>query len=307
MNKKNILAAVLLLLLITMTVQSACTSAAPPVQFEVISLDIQPREVTVGETAVISAQVTNTGGTGGVYFATLSVDGKKASTKDINVEPGSYRTVTFTLSKDQAGTYEIMVGKRTAILTVSSKMAAKPMEIGHDNGVAKDYLALVKPATGYSVSFVSPANQFTINQVRVFGLVYGSPGFHMEASYLQIWDKDKKVLYNGPFPGEQLPLVTRLGDNSGASAGWANVDVPNIDVKGDFYIHIYTGIPAGQGIRMGANSSVANTHSDVTVRDDNGIDNFAPNWPYTAVYWYGDKSLVNWMIRVAGIAMVPQQ
>lgn len=295
-----------LLLLITMTAFSACASSVPA-QFEVISLDIQPREVTVGETAVISAQVTNTGGAGGAYFATLSVDGEKTSTKDINVEPGSFRTVTFTLSKDEAGTYKIAVGKRSATLTVRSKLAAKPMEIGYDDGVAKDYLGLVKPASGYLVSFVSPPDYFTINEVRVFGLVYGSPGFHMDDSDLQIWDKDRKVLYNGPFPGEKLPLVTRLGDNSGASAAWAAIEVPNVDVKGDFYIHIYTGVPAGQGLRMGANSSVTNTHSDVTVRDDNGMDGIAPGWPYTAVYWYGDKSRVNWMVRVAGNAMVPQR
>ena len=37
-----------------------------------------------------------------------------------------------------------------------------------------------------------------------------------------------------------------------------------------------------------------------------GIDNIAPKWPYMPVYWYGDKSRVNWMVRVIGNAMVSQ-
>lgn len=307
MSDKKISAAGLLLLIITMTVQAACSSSAPSAQFEVTSLDIKPTEITVGETASISAQVSNTSGTGGVYYATLSVDGEKIGTKDINLEPGSTKTVTFSLSRDKAGSYEVAIGKRSSTLTVTAKLVARPLEIKYDDGVARDYLALVKPATGYLVSFVSPPDPFTISQVKVLGLVYGSPGFHIENSHLQIWDKNGKVLYTTVFPGESFPLVTRLGDNTGATAAWVDIEIPNIKVEGDFSVNIYTGIPAGQGFRMGAESKTANTHSDVTVRDENGVDYISPNWPYTAVRWYGDKSSVNWMVRVAGNTMVPQE
>jgi hypothetical protein len=307
MSNRKILAAGLLLLLITIIVQVACASSAPSAQFEITSLDIKPAEVTVGETANISARVTNTGRAGGTYYATFYVDGEKISTKDINLEPGSTQTVTFSLSKDKAGAYEIGIGKRSATLTVTAKRVAKPMEIGYDNGAVKDYLSLVKPATGYSVGFVSPPDPFTISRVRVFGMVYGSSGFHIADSDLQIWDKNKKVLYTTAFPGDSFPLIIRLGDNTGAAGAWADIEIPNIEVEGDFYVHIYTGIPAGQGFRMGAVGNVINTHSNVTVRGDNGADDFAPNWPYTPVYWYGDKSRVNWMVRVAGNAMVPQE
>jgi hypothetical protein len=307
MSNKMVLVAGLLILVMILTVQVACTPSAPSAQFEITSLDINPSEMTAGETANISARVTNTGGTGGVYYATLSVDGEKIGTKDINMDAGSTRTVTFSLSKDKAGSYEIEIGKRSATLTVTSKLVARPVEIAYDDGVARDYLSLVKPATGYSVSFVSPPDPFAISKVRVLGLVYGSPGFHIENSHLQIWDKDKKVIYTTAFPGDEFPLVTRLGDNTGATAAWVDIEMPNIKVAGDFYVHIYTGIPAGQGFRMGAESNVKNTHSDVTVRDDNGADNIAQNWPYTAVRWYGDKSSVNWMVRVAGNAMIKQE
>jgi hypothetical protein len=307
MSNKMVLAAGLLLSVITITVPMGCASPAPAAQFEIASIDIKPAEVTVGETANISAQVTNTGGVGGTYYATLSVDGEKIGTRDINLDPGSTQTVTFSLSKDKAGSYEIEIGKKSATLTVTAKLVAKPMEISYDNGVAKDYLSLVLPATGYLVSFVSPPEPFTINRVRMLGLVYGSPGFHVMDSDLQIWDKNKKVLHSQPFIADSFPLVTRLGGNTGATAAWVDIDIPNIEVNGDFYIHIYTGIPTGQGFRLGADGNVVNTHSDVTVRDGTGVDNLAPDWPYRPVYWYGDKSRVNWMVTVAGNAMVPQE
>jgi hypothetical protein len=305
MSHKKVLAASLLLSVITIAVQMACTSSSSA-RFEVSALDIKPTEITVGETASISAKITNIGGAGGDYYATLSVDGEKIDTKYINVDPGSSQTVTFSLSKDTAGAYEIGIGKRSAVLIVNSKLAAKQVEIKNDAGVAKDYLSLVKPSTGYLVSFVSPPEPFTISKVTVFGLVYGSPGFHIVDSDLQIWDKDKKVLYSTAFPGEGFPLITRLGDNTGAAGGWADIEIPNIKVDGNFYVHIYTGMPSGQGFRMGAEGTTLNTHSDVTVRGDGGVDNLATNWPYTAVYWYGDRSRVNWMVRVIGNAMVPR-
>ncbi|MCX5993162.1 MAG: hypothetical protein NT177_02970, partial [Chloroflexi bacterium] len=87
----------------------------------------------------------------------------------------------------------------------------------------------------------------------------------------------------------------------------ADIDIPDVEVEGNFYIHIYTGIPAGQGFRMGAAGNVVNTHSDVTVRGDNGADIFPPGWPYSNAPWFGDKTRVSWMVRVLGNAMVPQE
>jgi len=307
MSNKIASAGGLLLAVITIIASIGCSSTANSAQFEITSIDIKPAQVTAGEIANISARVTNSGGVGGTYYATLSVDGEKISTKDVNLDPGATQTITFFLTKDQAGSYEIEIGKRSATLTVTAKLVAKPMEISYDDGVARDYLSLVQPATGYLVSFVSPTEPFTINRVRILGLVYGSPGFHIAASDLQIWDKDKKVLYTTPFPGDEFPLLTRMGDNTGATAAWVDIDIPNIEVAGDFYVHIYTGIATGQGFRLGADGNVVNTHSDVTVRDGSGVDNVAPDWPYRPVYWYGDKSRVNWMVTVAGNAMVPQE
>jgi hypothetical protein len=308
-NKKMLAARLLVLVMITTIALSiACNSpASSSAQFEINSLDITPKEVAVGDKVSISARIINTGNAGGLYSVALTVDGKKVDTKAINLDPGSAQTVTFSLIKNEAGTYKIGIGEKSATLTVKSKLVAEQIELAYDNGIAKDCLSLVKPCTGYSVSFVSPPDPFTVNKVRVFGLVYGSPGFHIGDSELQIWDKDKKVLYTTSFPGEKFPLRTRLGDNIDSTGAWADIDIPDVKVDGNFYVHIYTGVPAGQGFRMGAGGTTINTHSDVTVRGDNGADNFATNWPYSTAPWFGDKSRVNWMVRILGNAMVPQE
>jgi len=306
MNDKNMLVAGLLSLVISLTMATACTSA-PSAQFEITSLLVKPTEVAMGEKAIVSAQVTNNGGTEGIYGVTLSVDGKKIETKAINLGPGYTQTVTFSLSKDEPGAYKIGIGEKSATLTVKSKLVAEPMELQYDDSIAKDCLSLVKPCTGYSVEFVAPPDPFTINKIRVFGLVYGSPGFHIQDSELQIWDKDQKVLYSTPFTGDEFPLRTRLGDNIDSTGAWVSMEIPDVKVEGNFYVHIYTGSPSGQGFRMGASNTRTNTHSDVTVRDANGVDSFAPNWPYSVAPWFGDRSRVNWMVRVSGNAMVPQE
>ena len=313
MSNKKILAAMLSLAVITVIVPTACVPSQPLAKFKITSLDIKPTEINAGETASISAQVANTGSAEGVYSAILFVDGGQIGEKDITVAPGSTQTVTFSISKDTAGTYavgigdnEIGIGEKSATLTVNAKLIAKQIELKYDNGQAKDCLSLVKPATGYLVSFVSPPNPFTVSNVRVFGLVYGSPGYRIGPSDLQIWDKDGKVLYTAPFPGDQFPLRTRLGDNIDSTGNWADIEIPNVKVEGNFYIHIYTGIATGQGFRMGAEDIGENTHSDVTIRGDNGADSLATSWPYSIASWYGAKSSVNWMVRVMGNAMVPQ-
>jgi hypothetical protein len=314
MKTKKILIALLSLAVITIAVPTACQPPVSSAQFEITSLDITPAEVAVGETARVSAQIKNIGRAVGVYSAILSVDGETIDRKEINVAPGSAQTLTFSLSKDKVGTYEIGIGQsevgigqKSATLTVKSKLVAKQVELKYDTGQAKDCISLVKPATGFLVGFVSPPDPFTITSIRVFGLVYGSPGYQTVSSDLQIWDKDQKVLYTAPFPGNKFPLRSRLGDNIDSTGGWAEVEIPNVQINGAFYIQVYTGIATGQGFRMGADDKVVNTHSDVTVRGSSGVDSLVPTWPYSIARWYGYKGSVNWMVRVAGNAMSPQE
>jgi len=285
---------------------TGCQPPAVPAIFEVSSMQIKPNQVSIGETATITAKVTNVGGTAGMYTVELSVDTVKAGSKSIHLDPGASQTVTFSLSRDTAGTYRVEIGDAGNTLTVKPKMVAKQVELKYDGSFAQDYLGLDKPATGYLVSFVPPSKQFAINNIRMLGLVYGGKGAQIKDLDVQVLDKNMKVIYQDVLDEKKFPQLSfLLSLDLESKGGWVDLPVPDVKVDDIFYVHIYTGISSGQGYRMGVDNSVINTHSDITVRDAKGVDNPATVWPYPNSKWFGDKSRVNWMVRVSGAAMVP--
>ena len=128
----------------------------------------------------------------------------------MSLSPGSTDTVTFALSEDKAGTYKIAVGDSSTILTVNPKMVSKPVEIKYDDGQANDYLGVDKPCTGYLISFEPPSIPFTIDTVRIFGLIYGGHGFIIKDIEVQIWDKDKKVVSSTMVDKGAFPLLAYI-------------------------------------------------------------------------------------------------
>jgi hypothetical protein len=306
MNKSIILILTLFIASITVGGLAACKSPAAPAQFEVISLEVKTTEINPGETANLSATVRNVGGTAGVYSASMYVDGAKRQSNDILLEPGASETVSFTVQENQSGSHKISVGAKTSTLTVRSNRVAQPVDLRYDSGQARDFLAVIKPCTGYVVSFEPPSDMFTVNDIQIYGLIFGGRGFSIRDIEVQIWDKNRKMLYTTTFPGKKFPLVTYISTNFEKLGDWVEVYVPDVKVTGPFFIHVYAGLDNGQGFRMGADDSVTNTHSDVTIRDESGVDSSPEIWPYGISPWYGNKSRVNWMVRVKGVAMVPQ-
>ena len=82
---------------------------ARPAAFVSSDLSITPAEVDIGETVTISVLVTNTGDLEGTYQATLKIDDVVVDTKEVTLAGGASETVTFTVSKDVAGTYTVTV------------------------------------------------------------------------------------------------------------------------------------------------------------------------------------------------------
>ncbi len=285
---------------------AGCSPSVAPAKFEVTSLVINPSQITAGESSTVTAIITNTGGTSGIYNAVLTIDAVRSDAKSVQLAPGADQTVKFSITIPTAGNYRIQVGGMDAILIVKPKLTPMPAEIKYDGGFARDYLGLDKPATGYLVSFKPPSQSFVIKKIQVRGLIYGGRGAQIKDLEIQIWDRNRKSVYNAMLPGTKFPQISFLLSDIENKGEWVDLDVPDIKVEGDFYVHIYTGYSTGQGFRMGVDDSVPNAHSDITVRDDKGMDNPIPVWPYPSSKWFGDKSRVNWMVRVAGNALVPQ-
>jgi hypothetical protein len=78
--------------------------------FTTARLSVSPSAVYVGEAVTISVLVTNSGDAAGSYAVTLKIDGVAEETKEITLDAGVSEEVTFTTTKNMAGTYSVEVG-----------------------------------------------------------------------------------------------------------------------------------------------------------------------------------------------------
>ncbi len=197
-------------------------------------------------------------------------------------------------------------------VTASCNKPAAEMEIKYDNNSLKEYLSVSPPSfTGYLVSFTAPSSKFTIKRVRINGMVAAWGKYEDKSIELQIWDGDKKVIYQASYPDTKLPVNPYDSKTQfNPATAWVDISVPDVVVTDHFYVQIHSDDGRWGEFRMGADDSVVNSHSELTVRDG-GSDQILEAWPYWKKdssghdLWYGDKTKVNWMIRVAGVNSNP--
>ncbi len=289
-----------LFLVLALLLTSSVAACAKPAEFELMSLDITPPEVTAGDPVSVTAGVKNIGGSEGIYTAVLTIDGATVETKEVALAPGASETVTFSLVKDTPGTYQVGIGELTSSLTVKQKLVAKEFELKYDDGTARDSISAQVPwLGGHIVDFSPQATPFTIKKVWIAGALDSRALKAIEGKTfdVEIWDKDQKVLYSATYPYTKFNVDATT---------WVEVEVPDIEVTDKFYAHIYTDSP-WPGLHIGADDSIVNEHSDTTIRTAEGVATILARWPYMATVWFGDKSKVNWMIRVVGTAMVAEE
>jgi hypothetical protein len=84
-------------------------SAAPvgPANLSASSLSISPQQAQPDEEVTISINVANTGGATGSYDAVLYINEVVEGSQTVSVEPGTSKNVIFTVSKSQAGVYDV--------------------------------------------------------------------------------------------------------------------------------------------------------------------------------------------------------
>ncbi|HEX76837.1 MAG TPA: hypothetical protein G4O03_00230 [Dehalococcoidia bacterium] len=92
--------------------------ALKPAKFEVSSLLVIPSEAGAGETITVKAEITNVGEVEGTYSASLTVGERVVETKEVTVGAGGSETVSFTMTQDTAGTYDVTLGNALATLEI---------------------------------------------------------------------------------------------------------------------------------------------------------------------------------------------
>lgn len=82
--------------------------------FSVQSAELDATEAEVGDAVTVSATIANDGTADGNYTASLLADGEQVDETTVAVPAGESRTVSFDVSFDEAGSYDIRVENETA-------------------------------------------------------------------------------------------------------------------------------------------------------------------------------------------------
>lgn len=93
--------------------------APVPANFELSTLSISPSEVTTETPVTIRVLLVNTGESAGNYPVTLKINGVTVETKRVDLSGGAEREITFTYTRDTAGTYLVDVNGLSASFTVT--------------------------------------------------------------------------------------------------------------------------------------------------------------------------------------------
>lgn len=120
MNKRII---GIIFLLVSITIPGflqACQETLPT--FEVLSLDITPPKITIGEKATVEVEIRNSNAKLDTYNVPLMVNGVADDRKSITLAPGATELITFTLTRSHAGSYRISVGNKESTLVVEKPL-----------------------------------------------------------------------------------------------------------------------------------------------------------------------------------------
>jgi hypothetical protein len=125
---------------------AGCTKTAPtapsptPAAFSVNNLRIEPSETKAGEKVTVSAEVKNTGGSEGSYTAELKVNGVTEDSQNLTIPSGASVDVTFSVSKDTPGVYQVTLGNLTAQFAVTETTASASRTAIWSDGVVTQLL-----------------------------------------------------------------------------------------------------------------------------------------------------------------------
>ena len=104
-------------------------TAIPESGCSVSALSIIPQEVVSGDTINITADISNQATETRNYTATLWVNQTIEQTQKVTVPPGEAISVTFSLTKHEAGEYQVRIDRLTSTFTVNKQSDTTPPAI----------------------------------------------------------------------------------------------------------------------------------------------------------------------------------
>lgn len=89
---------------------------------EISNLTVKPVQVAPGEDIGVEAEARNLSDERSTCVMSLSIDGGEEATRTLTLESGAIETVTFVVTRDTAGTYEVTIGNLAQQFTVESEL-----------------------------------------------------------------------------------------------------------------------------------------------------------------------------------------
>ena len=123
---------ILIIAMVLATLFTIGCDTSTPAAFQLTNLAVSPQETMVGEPVEISVTVSNTGDSDGVCAVSLMLNGAMESSQDITVAGKSGEEMSFMVTKDVAGIYDVTVDGLAATLVVMTDHLVITMSFDDD-------------------------------------------------------------------------------------------------------------------------------------------------------------------------------
>ena len=108
--------------------------AVTPPTFVVAPLQVSPSPAKLGDDVVLTTSVKNTGDLAGTFGGALLVDGGELLKQPVELKPGQTKDVTYDLTADAAGDYDLSLGDATAGFVI-----VKPVRLANGYAVKRSF------------------------------------------------------------------------------------------------------------------------------------------------------------------------
>ncbi|MBA7603369.1 hypothetical protein ES703_10476 [subsurface metagenome] len=124
----------------------------PSAKFELSELAIDPAQTEVGEPVTISTIVQNTGDLAGSYEVTLKINDVVEATSEVTLDGGASESVTFTVDREEAGSYSVSIDGLSGSFTVTAPEEAE--DASTDGAALEDGTSVNWPVLGGVIAAV---------------------------------------------------------------------------------------------------------------------------------------------------------
>lgn len=202
--------------------EEAAPPPPPPASFHVSNLTITPPEVKTGEAVTIEVSVFNTGGSSGSYDLVLKVNNAQVETKSVTLAAKDAQRVSFSVTKQEAGSYNVDVNGLTGTFTVVVPPPPPPAGPTYTWQEAKDHIGEFATVVGPIIDTLDIGSSMLLGMgVSIYNTA--TVGIELEKSDLDRYPKDL-------FVGKTIKATGELYQNPYGGANVRVTDPSNIEV-----------------------------------------------------------------------------